>query len=70
MNYKYEILIFWSNKDNCYIAEVPELPGCMADGSDYAEALNNVQIVIYEWIEIAKTLGRKIPESKGKLMFA
>ena len=70
MDYKYEILIYWSSSDNCFIAEVPELPGCMADGSDYAEALQNVQLVINEWIETARILGRKIPESKDKLMFA
>jgi predicted RNase H-like HicB family nuclease len=70
MKYKYEILIYWSNSDHCFVAEVPELPGCMADGESYSEALNNVQLVVDEWIETAKSLGRTIPEPKGKLMFA
>lgn len=70
MRFKYEILIYWSKDDNCFIAEVPELSGCMADGGDYAEALKNVQLVINEWVETARTLGRKIPESKGKLMYS
>ena len=68
--YKYEIIMYWSDIDNAYIAEVPELSGCMADGSNYAEALSNVDIVIREWIETAKSLGREIPEPKGKLMYA
>jgi predicted RNase H-like HicB family nuclease len=70
MKHKYEILIYWSNEDNCFIAEVPELPGCMADGESYSDALDKVQLVIDEWVETAKSLGREIPESKGKLMFA
>ena len=68
--YKYEIILYWSNEDNVYIAEVPELPGCMADGNNYLEALQNAQIIIDEWIETAKTLGREIPVPKGKLMYA
>ncbi len=67
---KYEIIIYWSNTDESYIAEVPELPGCMADGSSYAEALQNAEVIINEWIETATELGRNIPEPKGKLMFA
>ncbi len=67
---KYEIIIYWSNNDSCYIAEVPELKGCMADGSSYAEALQNAEIIINEWLETATELGRSIPEPKGKLMFA
>ena len=70
MKYKYEIVIYWSQGDNCFIAEVPELPGCMADGNDYQEALNNIQIIIDEWIETARSLGRNIPKPKGKLMYA
>lgn len=70
MKYKYEILIYWSNADDFFIAEVPELSGCMADGESYSEALKNVQLVVDEWIETAKSLGRTIPEPKGKLMFA
>lgn len=70
MKSKYEIIIYWSNNDSCYIAEVPELKGCMADGSSYAEALQNAEIIINEWLETATELGRSIPEPKGKLMFA
>lgn len=68
--YKYEIIIYWSSEDNCYIAEVPELSGCMADGTTMAEALENVDVIIGEWIETAKALGRNIPEPRGKLAFA
>ena len=68
--YKYEIILYWSDKDNACIAEIPELPGCMSDGSNYLEALQNAQVVIEEWIETAKSLGREIPESKGRLMYA
>lgn len=67
---KYEVIIYWSKDDNAFIAEVPELPGCMADGESYNEAINNVQTVMAEWIETAKSLGRTIPEPKGKLMYA
>jgi len=70
MNNKYEIIIYWSKEDNCFLAEVPELAGCMADGKNYAEALENVQVVINEWIETAQSLDRHIPEPKGKLMYA
>lgn len=70
MNSKYEIIIYWSKDDNCFIAEVPELPGCMADGSSYADALMNAEIVIAEWIETARSLNRPIPEAKGKLIYA
>jgi predicted RNase H-like HicB family nuclease len=66
----YEIILYWSNKDQAVIAEVPELSGCMADGKTYQEALMNVEVVIQEWIETAKELGRSIPEPKGKLMYA
>jgi len=68
--HKYEIIIYWSNDDNCFIAEVPELTGCMADGVDYADALKNVGIIMDEWIETAELLGREIPVPKGKLMYA
>ncbi|MFL5746085.1 MAG: type II toxin-antitoxin system HicB family antitoxin [Niastella sp.] len=67
---KYEIIIYWSKEDNSFIAEVPELAGCMADGNSYMEALQNVQVVISEWIETALSVGRTIPEPKGKLMYA
>ena len=69
-NYKYEVIIYWSEDDRAFIAEVPELPGCAADGESYREALSNVEIIIQEWIDTAKSLGRSIPEPKGKLMFA
>lgn len=67
---KYEVLIYWSDEDGAFIAEVPELPGCAADGKTRAEALKAVEIVIQEWIETARELGRPIPEPKGRLMFA
>lgn len=67
---KYEIIIYWSNNDNLFIAEVPELPGCLADGNTYQEAVENVNVVIDEWIETAKLLSRQIPEPKGKLVYA
>ena len=67
---RYEIIIYWSKDDDAFIAEVPELPGCMADGSTYKKALDNVQAVIKEWIETAKELGRPIPQPRGKLMYA
>ncbi|MEQ6119079.1 type II toxin-antitoxin system HicB family antitoxin [Reichenbachiella sp. MALMAid0571] len=69
-SHKYEIIIYWSNTDETYIAEVPELAGCMADGDTYREALTNAEIIIDEWIETAKINKRKIPEPKGKLMYA
>ncbi len=67
---KYEVIIYWSKADDSFIAEVPELPGCMSDGSTKAEALENVNTIILEWLETAKSLGRTIPEPKGKLMYA
>ena len=67
---KYEIIIYWSEEDQAFIAEVPELPGCAADGATYKEALTNVEVVIQEWIETAKELGRPIPQPKGRLVFA
>lgn len=67
---KFETIIYWSNEDNAFIAEVPELPGCAADGKTYQEALVNVEVIIQEWIETAKELGRKIPKPKGRLMYA
>lgn len=69
-NFKYEIIIFWSKEDEAYIAEVPELAGCLADGETYQEALANVEIIIEEWIETAELEGKKIPEPKGKLIYA
>lgn len=67
---KYEIIIFWSEDDQSYIAKVPELPGCMADGGSYKEALSNAEDVIINWIETAKNLNRDIPTPKGRLMYA
>lgn len=69
-NPKYEIIIYWSQYDEAFIAEVPELPGCMADGYTYKEALENVEIIISEWLETAIEMGRNIPEPKGKLIYA
>ncbi|MGB5062488.1 MAG: type II toxin-antitoxin system HicB family antitoxin [Candidatus Competibacter sp.] len=67
---KYEIIIYWSKEDNVYLAEVPELPGCMADGESYQQALQNAEVVIQEWLETAQELGRQIPEPRGRLMYA
>jgi len=67
---RYEVILYWSREDEAFIAEVPELPGCAADGSTYQEALANVQVIIEEWIETALELGRSIPEPRGRLMFA
>ncbi|MCX5733773.1 MAG: type II toxin-antitoxin system HicB family antitoxin [candidate division NC10 bacterium] len=67
---RYEIIVYWSKEDQAFIAEVPELPGCAADGATYQGAVANVEIVIREWIETAKELGRPIPEPKGRLVFA
>ena len=68
--WKYEIIIYWSAEDEAYIAEVPELPGCAADGTTYKQALANAEVVIREWIETAANLGRAIPEPKGRLLYA
>ena len=70
MTNKYEIIIYWSQEDRSFIAEVPELPGCMADGKTYKEALSNVETIINEWIDTAIELKRPIPQPKGKLMYA
>ncbi len=70
MSVKYEIIIYWSEEDKAFIAEVPELPGCMADGKTYREALSNAEVVIAEWIDTAKELGRPIPQPKGRLRYA
>ncbi len=68
--HRYEVIIYWSEEDNAYIAEVPELPGCMADGATYEEALKNVEVTIDEWIETAKSMRREIPVPKGRLAYA
>lgn len=63
---RYQIFLYWSEEDDAYIAEVPELPGCMADGMTYREALENAQVVIREWIETARELGRPIPHPRTR----
>ena len=67
---KYELVIYWSNEDNAFIVVVPELPGCMADGANYQEAVANAERVIGEWVETATELGRPIPEPRGRLLYA
>ena len=67
---KYEIILYWSADDNAFIAEVPELAGCMADGETMAEALENVEQVMSDWIEVAQEQGREIPVPKGRLKYA
>ncbi len=67
---KYELVLYWSEEDEAYIVEVPELPGCMADGRTYEEAIKNSLTVIKEWIETAKEMGRDIPKPKGRLIYA
>jgi predicted RNase H-like HicB family nuclease len=69
-HFKYELIIYWSEKDNSFVVEVPELPGCMADGKTYTEAVANANVVIEEWIETARSLNRTIPEPKGRLLYA
>ncbi|MEX2167969.1 MAG: type II toxin-antitoxin system HicB family antitoxin [Pirellulales bacterium] len=67
---RYEIILYWSKADQAFIAEVPELPGCAADGATYEEAVRNAEVVMQEWIETAMEEGRPIPEPRGRLMFA
>lgn len=67
---KYEIIIYWSDQDNAFIAEVPELPGCMADGKTPAGALKAAERVVKEWIETARKLGRPVPQPRGRLKYA
>jgi predicted RNase H-like HicB family nuclease len=67
---KYEVIIYWSEEDEAFIAEVPELPGCAADGPTYKDALANVEVVMQEWMDTVKELGRPIPKPKGRLVFA
>ncbi len=69
-NHRYEIILYWSKDDDAFIAEVPELPGCAADGPTYQEALAAVEVVVRQWIETARELGRPIPEPRGRLLFA
>ena len=70
MTTRYELIIYWSKDDERFVVEVPELPGCMADGRTYAEAVANAEVVIDEWIETARKLGGLIPEPRGKLAYA
>jgi len=70
MKIRYELIIYWSDEDQAFIVEVPELPGCVADGETYQAAVHNVEVVIQEWIETAQLLGRSVPEPKGRLLFA
>lgn len=67
---KYELVIYWSKEDDAFVVEVPELPGCMADGATYEEAVVNAQTAVLEWVETAKAIGRPIPQPKGRLMYA
>lgn len=67
---RYEVIIYWSEDDQAFIAEVPELPGCAADGKTHRDALENVEGIIQEWLETARDLGRPIPKPKGRLVFA
>lgn len=67
---KYERIVFWSEEDGKWIVEVPELPGCMADGNTSVEALENAERVIAEWLETAEEIGRTIPQPKGRLIYA
>jgi predicted RNase H-like HicB family nuclease len=67
---RYELIIYWSEEDRSFIVEVPELPGCMADGATYQEALANAEVVIQEWVQTARELGRPVPEPKGRLVYA
>ena len=67
---KYEVIIYWSDEDRAFIAEVPELPGCAADGKTHRQALDNVETIIQEWLEMAREFGRPILKPKGRLVFA
>ena len=70
MEPRYELIIYWSEEDDAFIVEVPELAGCMADGRTYQEAVANAEGIIREWLETAQELGRPIPQPKGRLMYA
>ncbi|MCC5655873.1 type II toxin-antitoxin system HicB family antitoxin [Nostoc sp. XA010] len=69
MMFHYEVILYWSQLDQAFIGEVPELPGCAADGDTYQEALHNVELVMQEWIETAKDLGRPVPQVRPRLMY-
>ncbi len=67
---RYEMIIYWSDEDQSFVVEVPELPGCMADGPTYREAVTNAEKIIEEWIQTATELGREIPAPRGRLRYA
>lgn len=67
---RYEMIVYWSEEDNAFIVEVPELPGCMADGASYQDAIANAEIVVQEWMQTAEELGRSVPEPRGRLLYA
>lgn len=69
-DHRYEIILYWSGEDHAFIAEVPELPGCAADGATRAEAIANAEVVIGEWVDTARELGREIPKPRGRLLYA
>jgi predicted RNase H-like HicB family nuclease len=68
--YRYEIILYWSKEDAAFIADVPELPGCMAHGDTQEEALANVKEAMHLWIDTAHELGHAVPEPRGRLMYA
>lgn len=68
--YRYELIVFWSDEDARFVVEVPELPGCMADGETYEQAVQNAQVIIAEWIETAQSIGREMPQPRGRLAYA
>jgi predicted RNase H-like HicB family nuclease len=70
MMIRYEMIIYWSEEDQAFIVEVPELPGCMADGPTYQDAIANAEVIVREWIETARDLGRSVPEPRGRLVYA
>jgi predicted RNase H-like HicB family nuclease len=70
MSVRYQLILYWSDADQAFIVEIPELPGCAADGATYQQAVQNAEIIIQEWMETAQALGRPIPEPKGRLLFA
>ena len=70
MQSRYELVIYWSEDDARFVVEVPELPGCMADGATYQDAVSNAETIIAEWLETAQALGRRIPQPAGRLMYA
>lgn len=69
MSIKYELILYWSEDDQVFVVELPELPGCMADGATYQQAVSNVQEMIQEWIENAQAMGRPVPEPRGRLLY-